>query len=105
MLTRALLLRLADSPRVERFVKGNRTSTALARRFIAGSEMGNIVEPVRALNSHGVTATLDYLGENVTNRAEAGQSVAYYQRLLQFINAQKLDTNVSLKLTQLGLDI
>lgn len=105
MVGRALLLRLAASPRVERFVRRNHTSGALARRFVAGDTMEDVVEPVRALNALGITATLDYLGEHVHSAETAREYVAYYHRLLDFIAAQHLDTNISLKLTQLGLDI
>ena len=105
MVARALLLRLADSPRVERFVKRNGLSAGFARRFVAGERMEDTVEPVRTLNALGITASLDYLGENVHHPAQAAEFVHYYLRLLDFIDARRLDSNISLKLTQLGLDI
>jgi proline dehydrogenase len=105
LLTRAILLRLADSPRIESFVKRNGMSAGFARRFIAGETMEETVEPVRDLNRRGMTVTLDYLGENVRAAEEATQSVEYYRRLFSFISDNRLDANVSLKLTQLGLDI
>ncbi len=100
-----MLLKLADSPRVERFVKRNGMSAGFARRFIAGERMEDVVRPVLALNNQGITATLDYLGENVARKEDAEESAAYYLKLLDFIEEQGLDSNVSLKLTQLGLDI
>jgi proline dehydrogenase len=105
VLTRGILLRLANSPRVESFVKRNGMSAGFARRFIAGETMEETVEPVRALNRKGMTVSLDYLGENVHQAEEAKQSVDYYRRLFTFIADNRLDANVSLKLTQLGLDI
>jgi proline dehydrogenase len=105
VLTRGILLRLADSPRVESFVKKNGMSAGFARRFIAGETMEETVEPVRALNRKGMSVSLDYLGENVHRVEEAEQSVDYYRRLFSFIADNALDANVSLKLTQLGLDI
>src|SRR5205823_6255400 len=101
---RGILLRLADSPRVSTFVKKNGMSAGFARRFVAGETMEDTVEPIRALNSRGITASLDYLGENVNKESEAMESVAYYHRLFDFITENKLEANVSLKLTQLGLD-
>ena len=105
MVARALLLRLADSPGVERFVKRNGFSAGVARRFVAGERMEDTVAPVRALNALGITASLDFLGENVDQPAQAEEFVQYYLRLLNFIDSQRLDSNISLKLTQLGLDI
>lgn len=105
MVSRAVLLRLADSPKVENFIKRNGFSAGFARRFIAGERMEDVVEPVRALNALGITASLDYLGENVHKAEQAEEFVQYYLRLFDFIDARKLDSNVSLKLTQLGLDI
>ena len=105
MVSRALLLRLADSPKVEKFVKRNGFSAGFARRFIAGETMEDTVDPVRALNALGITASLDYLGENVHHAEQAAEFVRYYLRLFDFIDSQKLDSNDSLKLTQLGLDV
>jgi proline dehydrogenase len=105
LITRNLLLRMANSPKIERFVKRNGMSSGFARRFIAGETMEETIEPVRVLNANGMTITFDYLGENVTRPEEAEESVAYYKRLFRFIAENKLDRNVSLKLTQLGLDI
>ncbi len=105
MLSRTALLKLADSPRVEKFVKKNGMSSGFARRFIAGETMEETVQPIIAINGKGMTATLDYLGENVYKKEEAIASVDYYRILFPYISQQKLDSNVSLKLTQLGLDI
>jgi proline dehydrogenase len=80
-------------------------SAGFARRFIAGESMEETVAPVRALNGRGITASLDYLGENVTRAEQAAESVTYYHRLLRFIADNRLDANISLKLTQLGFDI
>ncbi len=105
MLTRSLLLTMANSPNIERFVKKNGMSAGFARRFIAGETMEETAAPVRALNDRGMTVSLDYLGENVSRAEEAAESVAYYLRLLRFISDNNLNANISLKLTQLGLDI
>lgn len=105
MIGRALLLKLADSPAVQRFVKRNGMSAGFARRFVAGETMESAVPAVRALNDRCISVSLDHLGENVRTAEEAVESVGYYHRLLQFIDEKQLDANVSLKLTQLGLDI
>lgn len=105
VLARAVLLRLSSSPRVESLVRRSSISAPLVRRFIAGETMEATVDPVRALNSRGMTVTLDYLGENVTSLSEAEASAEYCRRLIRHIAENSLDANVSLKLTQLGLDI
>src|SRR5215468_3711620 len=96
---------MADSPSVARFVKKNGMSAGFARRFVAGETMEETVGPVRALNAKGIPVSLDFLGENVTRESDAMESVAYYHRLFDFIARNSLDANVSLKLTQLGLDL
>lgn len=105
MIGRTVLLQLANSKRVESFVRGNRWSAKVARRYIAGESIEETTEPVRALNALGITASLDFLGESVTNEREVAFVVDTYLRLFQHIHAEGLHTNVSLKLTALGLDI
>lgn len=105
MFGRALLLRMANSPTIERFVKRNGMSAGIVRRFVAGETMEETVEAVRALKRRGIAASLDYLGEHVRSDEEAAASADYYRRLLRFIHENALHANVSLKLTQLGLDL
>jgi proline dehydrogenase len=105
LLARSLLLSMANSPTIERFVKKNGMSAGFARRFIPGETMEDTVSPVRALNASGMTVSLDYLGESTTRPEAAAEAVAYYLRLFRFIADNDLKANVSLKITQLGLDI
>lgn len=102
---RTLILKLADSPRVQRFVRNNRATTSIVRRFVAGDTIEEAMPALLALNQRGMTIALDYLGENVTRAEEAAEFVAYYRRLLGIMDASRLDGYVSLKLTQLGMDI
>jgi len=102
---RALLLRLANSPTIERFVKRNGVSAGFVRRFVAGETLEETVAPIRALNTRGIAVSLDYLGEHARSVDEAKASVAYYHRVIRFIDENALDANISLKLTQLGMDI
>ena len=105
MISRTILLKLADNPSVEAFVKKNGMSRGLATRFIAGEDMIAAGQAVRSINSTGMAATLDFLGENVSTKEEASGYVDYYQKLFRYIQTEKLDSNVSLKLSQLGLDV
>jgi proline dehydrogenase len=79
--------------------------TFLARRFVAGKTPEAAIRAVRRLNAHGICATIDILGENVTSREEAVRAADGYVSLLELIARERVDANVSLKLTMMGLDI
>ena len=102
---RSTLLYLSNQPRVFRFVRNNRLAKKFASRFVAGETLDEALAAVRVLNAKGVTASLDLLGESVTNEREARATAAEYLTILDRINQQKLDANVSLKLTAMGMDI
>lgn len=105
MFGRAVLLKLAASPRAERIVKGSRLWRPLVRRFVAGDEITDLIEPVRAMNEAGMTAAISYLGENVRDSAQALEAVDRYRELARFLAEQDLNAYLSVKLTQLGLDV
>jgi proline dehydrogenase len=77
----------------------------LAGRFVAGETLDDALRVARKLNQEGITATLDHLGESVTNLAEAAAARDVYLRTLDAIHENAIQANVSLKLTQFGLDI
>jgi proline dehydrogenase len=76
----------------------------LSSRFIAGSTLEEALAVCRRIRSEGIAATLDYLGENVRTLEEAGACRDMYLRMLDAMHAAGLEPNVSLKLTQFGLD-
>ncbi len=102
---RSTLLYLSDQPRIFKFVRNNRLAKAFARRFVAGEALDEALDAVTALNARGISASLDELGESVTNERAARGTCTTYLRMLDRIAATKLDANVSVKLTALGLDI
>jgi proline dehydrogenase len=102
---RSTLLYLSNQPQVFRFVRGNRLAKAFARRFVAGETLDDALTAVRALNQRKITASLDELGESVTNESAARATRDHYLRILDRIKESSLDANVSVKLTALGLDI
>ncbi|NUS97164.1 MAG: proline dehydrogenase, partial [Gemmatimonadaceae bacterium] len=102
---RNALLYLSNQPTVFKFVRNNGLAKKFARRFVAGETAEEALDAVRALNEQGITASLDLLGESVTNEAEARQAGRDYIRLLDLIRERNLDANVSVKLTAMGLDI
>ncbi len=77
----------------------------IASRYVAGETLGDAVALVQSLNAEGCMATLDVLGEDVTRREETEQAVIDYERALDEIAAQGLDSNISVKLTALGLKL
>jgi proline dehydrogenase len=102
---RNALLYLSNQPRVFDFVRHNALAKHLASRFVAGETADEAIDAVAALARKGATATLDLLGESVTNEREARESGRQYVELLDRLHARGLDGNVSLKLTAMGLDI
>lgn len=80
-----------------------RALTFLASRFVAGDDVGDAVAAVRSLNELGIKATLDNLGEDSLTREKADAAAAENLLMLRRIDEAGLDSNISLKLTQLGL--
>jgi proline dehydrogenase len=102
---RNTLLYLSSQPRVFRYVRKNRLAKHFARRFVAGETIGEALAAVRELNAHGISASLDLLGESVNTDAEARAARDQYVGILDRIRESKVDANVSVKLTAMGLDI
>ncbi|HVN74791.1 MAG TPA: proline dehydrogenase family protein [Thermoanaerobaculaceae bacterium] len=76
-----------------------------ARRYVAGATLNDAVATVRRLANEGCCATLDVLGESVSERAHAATAVASYHEVIETIAAESLPANISLKPTQMGLNI
>ena len=102
---RTTLLYLSEQPRVFKFVRKNRLAKHFARRFVAGETVQEALDAVRELNAKGITASLDLLGESVYTEREARAARDEYLTLLDRIRESKLDANVSVKLTAMGLDV
>jgi proline dehydrogenase len=102
---RALLLQLAKSSRLRRWITSNGTTRRMAHRFVPGEELSPAIEAARACNRTGMTVSLDHLGENVVTRSDAARARASYTDALDRIAADGVEGNVSLKLTHLGLDL
>ena len=102
---RTTLLYLSNQPRVFKFVRNNRLAKHFARRFVAGETVAEAIAAVRELNAKGITASLDLLGESVHTETEARAARDEYLTLLDKIKESRVDANVSVKLTAMGLDI
>lgn len=99
------LLWLSEQQRVFDFVRRNRLARRFASRFVAGETVDEAVAAARELARRGITASLDFLGESVTAEAEAVAAREQYLWMLDRLAAAGVEVNVSVKLTQMGLDI
>src|ERR1700688_3312351 len=99
---RALLLELAKSSRLRRWITSNGVTRVMAHKFVPGEEIGPAIDAVRACNRAGMTASLDHLGENVVTREDAERARTSYTEALDRIAADAVESNVSLKLTHIG---
>jgi proline dehydrogenase len=102
---RSALLYLSGQQQIFRFVRNNKLAKSFANRFVAGETLETALAAVSRLNAAGITASLDLLGESVHNEAEARAAGQVYVNMLDRIYERKLDANVSVKLTAMGLDI
>src|SRR2546430_14168249 len=102
---RASFLYLSHRRGLQRFVTRQRLTASLAYRFVAGDRLDDAVRVVTDLNRRGWSASLDHLGENVTEEKAARSAADDYLAAFERIATDGLNANVSVKLTQLGLDI
>jgi proline dehydrogenase len=102
---RSALLYLSNQKQVFRFVRHNKLAKSFANRFVAGETLETALAAVSRLNSRGITASLDLLGESVHNEAEARAAGQAYVNMLDRIYERRANANVSVKLTAMGLDI
>jgi proline dehydrogenase len=101
---RGLILAVANRPSVRRIVTGG-AGRRVALRFVAGEDLEDALKVVKQLSERGMTASIDYLGENVTDATAAQAATRVYLSAIDRIEAAGLRANLSVKLTQMGLDI
>ena len=105
MITRTALLYLSRQDGLKDLLTRFDAFRRITGRFIAGENIDHAMAAIRDLNAVGITASFDHLGESITSEAEAEQEVREYLRVLGRIEDAGINSNVSVKLTQLGLDI
>jgi proline dehydrogenase len=105
--SKALFHGLAQVPALQRLASryGMAPGSGFARRFIAGETVDEAVACVRDLPQKGLHLTLDYLGESVSSAEAASAAATDYVSIIEKIVASGIERNISLKLTQLGLDV
>jgi len=102
---RAFFIWLSEQRHIRSFAERSAAGQRMSARFVAGTTIEDVMRATQAMNDLGLSVSIDHLGENVTNAEEARQSAAGYRKLLQQIAARRLNANVSLKLTHMGLDV
>jgi proline dehydrogenase len=102
---RAFFIALSESRMLRSIAERSPMGRRASGRFVAGTTVESALKATKAANDAGMSITIDNLGENVTNTDEARHSAELYHQMLDAIAAQKLDANVSLKLTHMGLDV
>jgi proline dehydrogenase len=99
------LLYLANRRPVYRMVMRHDLLRGMAQRYVAGEELADGIVVAATLNTQRLLVSLDHLGESVTNGAEARRAAAAYLDALDALAGDHVEGNISLKLTQLGLDV
>ena len=104
-LLRSAFIALSQNRLLRRFGERSSVGRKLSSRFVAGMEIEDALRVAESINRQGMLVTLDSLGESVTSELEAHASAEIYHRLLDAIAERKLKANISVKLTQMGLDL
>ena len=102
---RSLFISLSQNKGLRRFSESSSVGRKLSSRFVAGMTIEAALEAAARMNREGITATLDSLGESVNDAEHAQASADIYHQLLDAIQARGLKANVSVKLTQVGMDL
>jgi proline dehydrogenase len=102
---RSTFIGLSRNSTLRHFAEQSSLGRRMSSRFVAGFRIEDALAAATTLNTQGLAVTLDSLGENVTTPAQARQSAQIYHWLLDALAQSKSDANVSLKLTQMGMDL
>jgi proline dehydrogenase len=105
LVLRQAFLTLSNSQELQNVALNNGAARKIVLRFVAGETLEQAVAAIRTLNDKGIMATFDHLGENITTDKEAIASAKAYLDILDAIERTGINSNVSLKLTQMGLDV
>jgi proline dehydrogenase len=102
---RSAFIALSKNRLLRKFCEQTRFGRRMSSRFVAGMEIGDALLVAQALNQQGLLVTLDSLGESVSSEVEAQAAAEIYHKLLDLIASHKVNANVSVKLTQMGLEL
>ena len=102
---RSLFIGLSKNRALRHFVECSRACSRLSSRFVAGMDLEDALRIAETLNKQNIAVTLDSLGENVTSEEEARQAAEIYHKILDALAKRKLNANISVKLSQMGLGL
>jgi proline dehydrogenase len=102
---RSAFIALSKNRILRKFCEQTRFGRRMSSRFVAGMEIGDALLVAQALNQQGLLVTLDSLGESVSSEVEAQAAAEIYHKLLDLIASHRVNANVSVKLTQMGLEL
>jgi proline dehydrogenase len=102
---RTIFIALSENRMIRRIAERSALGRKVSSRFVAGMSVAEALDATARTNALGMSVSIDNLGENVTNVAEAKESAALYHELIDDITERKLNANASLKLTHMGLDV
>jgi proline dehydrogenase len=100
-----MFIGLSESKSLRNFAEKSPLGLRFSQRFVAGTQVHDVIRAAQVVNGWGAGVSIDNLGENVTNADEAKHSAELYHHLLDEIHDRKLNANISLKLTHMGLDV
>ena len=102
---RSTFIALSHNKSLRHFCENSKVGVKLSSRFIAGMQISDALRVAESVNKQGMAVSIDSLGESVTSEAEAHRAAEIYHQLLNLIAQQKLKANISVKLTQMGLEV
>ncbi len=102
---RSFFISLSRNQSLRSFSEKSSIGRKMSSRFVAGMTVDDALRAAQSVNREGISVSLDSLGESVRDAAQAQASAAIYHQLLDEIEARRLDANVSVKLTQVGMDL
>ncbi len=102
---RSAFIALSESKSLRNFAENSSLGMKFSKRFVAGTHLDDVIRETEVVNGWGAGVSIDNLGENVTNADEAKHSAELYHQMLDEIQQRKLNANISLKLTHMGLDV
>jgi proline dehydrogenase len=104
-LLRSSFIALSHHRSLRRFCEASSLGVKLSSRFVAGMEIADAIRVAEDVNKQGIAVTIDSLGENVASETEAHHAAEIYHQLLDLVEKRKLKANISVKLTQMGLEV
>ena len=102
---RSFFISLSQNKSLRAFSERSSLGRKMSSRFVAGMTVEEALAAAEELNKHGIAATLDSLGESVEDEAHARVSADIYHTMIDAIAHRNMNANVSLKLTQMGMDV